>query len=300
MVVEALRVPGPFVPGWFPLVVERLHRHVGPTRDDTSAVVLGSRMSLDTREHTQRRYFYHCYETAIAACLRRFVRPGDTVIDIGAYVGIFTLLAAKLVGVTGHVYSFEPVPETFARLIANVELNGYSWVTAQRAAVGETAGVVSLGIPEERFVGESQAQFTIGGTFESVDAPAVTLDEFFYDRPAVRLVKIDVEGTEPRVLAGASAFLTESPPDAILFEINQEMLDLHRSSAAEVFSLLSEAGYSLHRLDHLGHLRALRSSPRRYTTSRFRASATASSSKLVSGWATRSELYNAVALHRGS
>ena len=168
-------------------------------------------MELDTQEYMQRRFYYHCYEAHELAFLERWLRRGDRMIDIGAHVGLFTLVGARLVGPGGRVDAFEPVPATHEKLLRNVALNHYSWVHPQRAAVTDHAGDVSLGIPEERLVGQSVAEFTIGATLNAVDAPAVTLDEYVDDDMPVRLLKIDAEGSERNILAGAHQ-LTRAQP----------------------------------------------------------------------------------------
>ena len=171
VIVEALRLPGPFIPGWFPLVVEHSIRLVGPSAGERSARVLGSQMCLDTRESMQRRYFYHCYEAPEAAFLRRWLRPGDRAADVGAHVGIFTLLAAKLRRCRpGASMRSSLFPDNFRSLNRNIALNGYSCVTAEMAAVSDTPGAVTLGLHEERSVGSSTADFSIGGTLSTVQA----------------------------------------------------------------------------------------------------------------------------------
>jgi FkbM family methyltransferase len=72
------------------------------------------------------------------------LRPGDTVVDIGANIGSFTVLAASIVGPKGRVVALEPIEDTFSRLLENVELNGYRNVECQRVAVGAKAGNLSL------------------------------------------------------------------------------------------------------------------------------------------------------------
>src|SRR4051794_1920829 len=108
--LELLRLGGPRVPGWFPLVVEPLHRRFDGDGGVREVDVLGFRMRVDLGEYMQRRFYYHCYEGPEVRFMSRWVRPGDTVVDVGAHVGLFTLHAARLVGPVGRVLAFEPVP----------------------------------------------------------------------------------------------------------------------------------------------------------------------------------------------
>lgn len=250
----ALRVPGPHIPGWFPLVAERASKFVGPPPGVHRVELLGCTMELDTREYMQRRFYYHCYEAHELAFLERWLRPGDRMIDIGAHVGLFSLVGARLVGASGRVDAFEPVPPTYERLVRNATLNGYSWLHPQRAAVTDHSGSVSLGFPEERLVGYSASDFTIGATLNAVDAPAVTLDEFVNDDIPVRLLKIDAEGSERDILVGAKRLLEQMPPAAILLELNHTRLTDHGTSTEEVMSILSDAGYQLRTLGRAGRM----------------------------------------------
>src|ERR1035441_6724268 len=79
------------------------------------------------------------YEPETKALLGSLIRPGMTVFDIGAHVGHYTLLAARIVGPTGRVYAFEPEPENFALLKRNVELNGYKNVTCVPKEIGRAS-----------------------------------------------------------------------------------------------------------------------------------------------------------------
>jgi FkbM family methyltransferase len=292
----ALRAPGPHVPGWFPLVAERADRFVGPPPGIHRVELLGCVMELDTREYLQKRAYYHCYEARELAFLERWLRAGDRMIDIGANVGVFTLVGARLVGADGRVDAFEPVPATHDRLLRNIALNGYQCVHPQRAAVTDHSGAVSLGIPEERLVGYSTADFSIGQTLEAVDAPAVTLDGYIDDDRPVRLLKIDAEGSEQDILTGARRVLEEMPPAAVLLELNHAMLTAHGSSTAEVMSTLAAAGYELHTLGPGGRLGPAPSASKVSEAARRWHPHTRPRSMLRIGLATRRLMFNAVAV----
>ena len=292
----ALRVPGPHVPGWFPLVAERADRLVGPGPGIHRAEVRGSVMELDTREWMQKRTYYHCYEAHELAFLERWLRPGDRMVDIGAFVGVFTLMGARLVGPTGRVDAFEPVHTTHERLLRNIALNDYRWVHPQRAAVTDHSGVVSLGIPEKRLVGYSAAEFSIGETLEAVEAPAITLDEYLDEDMPVRLLKIDAEGSEHEILTGSRRVLERVPPAAILVELNHAMLTSHGSSITEVTSTLADAGYTVHTLGRGGRLGPLPDETEIREAARRWQPRTRPRSQLRIGLATRRLMFNAVAV----
>ncbi len=127
----------------------------------------GVRMRAGPREYTQRRIFYGAHEPGEVAALRRLLRPGDAVIDVGAHVGFFTLLAADAVGPDGAVHAFEPVHENFRNLAVNVDLNGFEHVVLNRVAVGREVGHVQLGTSAE--AGSNTGGFTVGRSGPAAD-----------------------------------------------------------------------------------------------------------------------------------
>jgi FkbM family methyltransferase len=298
--VRALRLPGPYVPGWYPLVAERAHHALGLGDGDETVEVLGSRMALDPGEYMQRRFYYHCYEAPAVRFFRRTLRPGDTMFDVGAHVGLFTLLAARLVGPSGEVHAFEPVPANFERLGRNVALNDLPGVHLNRAAVGDREGEVSLGLRDESLVGNSTCDFTVGATLSAVTAPTTTLDAYLEARPGtprIRLVKIDVEGFESRVLAGLERTLATEPPDAIMLELNGQMLFEQGSSPSGLLATLRGAGYELRQLGQTGALRPAPGADEIEHAVQTFDFEHGHRSRLRLGLRTRRMLFNAVAIH---
>jgi FkbM family methyltransferase len=246
----------------------------------------------------QRRFYYHCYEAPEARFVARWLRPGDVVADVGAHVGFFTLLAARLVGSKGYVTAFEPVPDTHRRLASNVAANRYDQVKLVPAAVTNVAGEVTLGLPQARLVGYSTSDYSIGAEIGGITVEGTTLDRELGTDRTVRLLKIDAEGAEPQVLEGAQRLLSSRPPEAILLEINHQMLGRHGSTSGDVLQTLSDAGYRicairrdgrLRRAPSVEILRAAGERADRYPEGR---------SKLRVGLATRHTMFNAVAVRR--
>jgi FkbM family methyltransferase len=296
-VTRALRLFGPHVPGWFPLVVERVAPRLAPVHGEQQVQLLGSTMQLQVDEYMQRRFYYHCYEAPEVRFIKSWLRPGDLVVDVGAHVGFFTLLAARLVGPGGRVRSFEPVPANFDALEGNLAANRYTWVTPVRAAVSDAAGTVSLGLDETRLVGASTADFSVGGGLSSVEAPAVTLDDVLGGDGRVRLLKIDAEGHEPHVLAGAARILESSPPDAILFEVNAKLLGRRGATAKDIFDPLVAHGYRIHSLDRRGGLRPAPTAAELEAAAARWDPMNEPRSQLRVGLGTRLLMFNAVAVH---
>jgi FkbM family methyltransferase len=145
------------------------------------------------------------YETDQVAAFISTIRPGDTVFDVGAAHGYYTLLSAKLVGPAGRVVAFEPSPQNAAYLRAHVQRNRLSNVTIRPEAISD-------------FVGELRFQIGMGSGTGRIDqhgsltVPALTLDQAVAELGCVpQALKIDVEGAELTVLAGARTLLQSFP-----------------------------------------------------------------------------------------
>jgi FkbM family methyltransferase len=200
----------------------------------------GCRLRVDLK--TQKYYWLGTHELELQRALEREVRPGMTVYDAGAHLGFFTLALARLAGAGGRVYAFEPLPENARRLRENLELNpaAAGTVTMVEAAVADSAGRARF-----RWRGDSsQAGLAASGESAEVEVECITLDEFAWSANArvPELIKLDVEGAEGRVLAGARRVLREARP--------VWLIEVHNPGAAQaVWEELRQANYALAALD---------------------------------------------------
>ncbi len=204
----------------------------------------GVTMYLDPEQYVDQHCFYWgVWEPDETRVILRLLRPGDTVIDVGANVGYFTLLAATQVGPTGRVFAVEPVPPTVRRLKQNVEHSGLANITICPCAAVAVSDTVRIA---RRGVGDVSGQNTMrpsaaADTFWSVDG--VTLDaQVPRDRP-VRLIKLDAEGAELLALRGATAHLQGADGPFLLCEVTDQYLRELGGSAGELWSLLEAHGY---------------------------------------------------------
>lgn len=173
---------------------------------------------------------------------RRYLRPGDVVVDVGANFGLTALAAFSAVGPTGQVHAFEPHPRVFGYLLGNIELNGAeAVVTARRLAIGDRSG--------DAFLTDYRVddQNTISGTETGVRVPAATLDEALPDLPRIALLKIDVEGYEKFVLEGATRTLERV--DCVYFESYLPNFAQHGYRLDDVLALLRARGFQVLRPD---------------------------------------------------
>lgn len=205
-------------------------------------------------------YFEHRgnYEVTESLFCERYLRLGDTAIDVGAHIGLYTLLFAKLVGPSGRVIAFEAEAENYGRLLGNIALNSHATVVAEHLAVYRTSGSVVLNLFEPALgawhsIGAPQLPHAlrpgeIAVPVAAVEVKSVSLDD--YCRSAgighVQLLKIDVEGAEPDVLEGARELLMSGAVDRILFEVSLPQITAAGHNGASAFTLLGDLGYTTH------------------------------------------------------
>jgi FkbM family methyltransferase len=196
---------------------------------------------------------YEVYKSRLEAAqierLREHVVPGTWVIDVGANIGFFSVRFGRWVSAGGRVIAVEAEAENVARLrvrLANEKLD--TVVEAIHAFVSDEPGEVRL---ELNPVHPADHKLSIDGG--GVTVSAVTLDGLLEARrwPRVSLVKIDVQGAEPRVLAGARRLLQEQKP-ALFVEFDPSRLERLGSSVSTLFTQVEEAGYLVHSFDRDG------------------------------------------------
>ena len=205
--------------------------------------------------------FFSAYEPDEVAVLERYLKPGDVFVDVGANIGYLTAVGASLVGTTGEVHSFEPVPAYFARLEALCAANPSYAIRANAIALGESAGTAEIAqsapgnigwnsMVPGMLTGEGHARHTVS---------VMRLDDYLAERGIARvaLIKVDAEGFELPVLRGASGFLEQANPrPPILCEVAPGAYPLLGTKVTDLFEFLGRYGYIA--LDVEGHGRPVR------------------------------------------
>jgi len=177
---------------------------------------------LNLNPRTGLDAFRGAFEPEVQDALRRYLRPGMTFYDLGANIGFFSLLAARLVGEQGRVIAFEADPEIAARLREHIHRNAFRCLTVIEKAVWSKASKVLF----ERIDPATSPDRGLGHVVNTpsastIEIEAVTLDDFTRTSPAPDFIKCDVEGAEAEVFRGAQTLLVEKRP-GILCEIHSE------------------------------------------------------------------------------
>lgn len=189
--------------------------------------------------------YFHEYDIGRFVCSH--LEEGDTFIDVGAMAGLYTILASKRVGHRGRVISVEPNPDCLGDLKANIQLNGLGNVSLFPNALGErSAGGVSMFYDRDRLENASVLQDGQGQSFRT---DMVTLDSIAAGQASVKIVKIDTEGYDAKVIEGALATLGRT--QHVLVETDDQTTR----------GLLAGAGFQCHTLRPSGYMLATRTAP---------------------------------------
>jgi FkbM family methyltransferase len=193
----------------------------------------------------EKDYWLGTYEIDLQDMISSKVEEGWIAYDVGANIGYFSLLFARVVGKSGNVFSFEAVPDNITRLQANLRLNEIGTrIKIVPAAVLDKTGKVKF------LLGPSGAMGKVDGSAgrenlhqESIEVDGISLDDFVYkDRnPPPDVIKMDIEGGEVLAVKGMQKLLKEHPP--LIF------LEIHGKVAAQsVWQDLSNTGYKMFKL----------------------------------------------------
>jgi FkbM family methyltransferase len=182
------------------------------------------------------------FETKI---FRSAIKKGMTVVDIGANLGCYTLMAANLVGEKGKVFAFEPDSENFSLLLKNIEANGHQNVKASDIAISDKLGKIKLFLSEEHR--GNHKIYDSGEGRRTVGVQTIPLDNFFKGESArIDVIKIDVEGAEAMVFAGMKQIIKANPKVTIFMEFGPKALKSAGSSAEDLLKTIKNQGFLIH------------------------------------------------------
>ena len=229
-------------------------RHlVTPYRTQVS-IPGGGRISVDLTDHIQRQiYFLGHYERNITDLVFRTIKPGDTFLDIGANVGYYSILAGHLVGPTGSVHSFQPIPSIFSALEDNVALNRLHNVHLNRLALHDSSGKLELHLPDPRNsgLGSSIQRPRPYHTGQTVECESERLDNYLRGNNVqnIKLIKMDIEGAELLAMQGMTETFSRSPAPNVICEADEDLLSNPGFSAEDLVRFMTNFGYHVENFD---------------------------------------------------
>ena len=198
-------------------------------------------------------YFYGAFRPEVSRLINRMLRPGQVAIDIGANVGMHSVIMANRVGKTGRVVVFEPDPHPMGRLRQNMALNGIDWVTTVEAAISQRTELRKFYLHDDsigNFANASLVAANVGKDTPSMQMQVYSLDEWLKDNPLPRvdLIKLLAQGEEFNALQGMRELIGRDRPKIFfLYEPSYwHRQDLELMDAVKFFKGF---GYTVHEIE---------------------------------------------------
>lgn len=203
---------------------------------------------LATNDWVGDAIFEGTFEQPQRHFVERYLGPGMIVLDIGAHHGLYSLIAATRVGITGRVVSFEPSPRERERLERHKRINKLDQITIEPIALGSAAGTATLYLPAAKNSGFNSLHPSeeIRSEATPVEVPVMTLDDYVANSKLDRIdfIKLDVEGGELEVLKGGEAIFRGKSRPVILAEVEDERTQPWGYQAELIVRLLEAHGYT--------------------------------------------------------
>jgi len=210
--------------------------------------VQGSFMLLDLSKLGIHRdlFLYGVREPTATKILKKELREGMYVLDIGANIGYYALMEAKNVKTHGHVWAIEPSPDNTWFLKKNIAINGLDNITVHKVAIGDEIGTIYLEVCEEAPNLNRVSLHKTKGSTKKIPAEIVTLDEFVRrnDIEKVDFMRFDVEGFECRIVKGGKKTLDKYSPK-IFLEIHPTKIKEYNDTLESMLKELSKFDYHI-------------------------------------------------------
>jgi FkbM family methyltransferase len=210
-------------------------------------------LDLDIADWIQQNlYFLNEYEEKEIKFLEQYLKNGDVFIDIGANIGLFTLVASKIVGADGLVYAFEPMQNSFDSLSAHLQLNNSKNVIAEKLAVSNGKDFIELYIDANDKNSGMASSYINNYTLKEC-VLSTSIDDYLSQKGdvTITLIKIDIEGGEYLALKGMEQTLKKYKP-ALLIEINPEIIERTPFTQNDIAAFLNKLGYRKYFIDNFG------------------------------------------------
>ncbi len=183
------------------------------------------------------------YETKV---FRDNIKKGDIVVDIGAHIGYYTLIAAKSVGTKGKVYAFEPDKKNYTILLKNISSNGFKNIIPINKAITAKSGKLKLFINSKN-TGDHRIYDSLDNR-NFVEIESVSLDDYFKNK-SLNFIKMDIQGSEVGALLGASLILKNNKSIKLITEFWPGGLQLNGEHPKNLLTILKRNQFTLYDID---------------------------------------------------
>jgi len=230
-------------------IVRNIARYARSYLKSSVAEIDGHKMFLDS-EDSLRLSINEEYDEFETTLIKKLITNGNTVIDIGANIGYYTLIFARLVGTQGKVFAFEPELNNFELLKKNITINGYENVTTINKAASNKIGKQELYLFEYNKAGHSLLNPEKGNDVKTTTIDTTTLDDYFKKLDFnVDFIKMDIEGAEAKALQHMSTIITSNKNIILMTEFFPYMLKKSGIEPEEYLNLLTNYGFNIFHME---------------------------------------------------
>ncbi|CEH31035.1 hypothetical protein AM501_29055 [Aneurinibacillus migulanus] len=223
--------------------------HIDDNTVLTKLLTFGPSIYLDKRDALQNLIIQHGFwEKAVTDVFLSLVKPGMTVLDIGANCGYYSLLAAMYVGPHGKVHAFEPSPLHHDNLMKSIAKNGFNQIELHKVALTNIDGETTLYI--SRLGGASIYNPGLPGTIEA-KVKTVVFTEYF-PKQKVDIIKIDIDGSEPLIMDGLFQLIDSNDNIQIIMEYCPFIWRGSGYQPLPILQRFAERGFDFHIIRHDG------------------------------------------------
>ena len=222
------------------------------------SIIGGNTLYIDEKDSLNLAW-YRVYEAFETRVILNQINPGDVVLDLGAFIGYYTVLFAKKVGQQGHVFAFEPSPKNFKILSKNVKKRSNENITIEKKAISKDTGNTTLYLCNNNY-GMNRIYPSVycdGNAFGGkVQVDTIKLDEYFgsFKKP-INFVKMDLEGSEFGALEGMKEIINENINIKICLEFHPNSIKEYGKDPKEILEFLHSYGFTLYHLDSVTRTR---------------------------------------------
>lgn len=229
---------------------------------NTTVNKIESSLKSDTAEVWAGKMFLHpndglklsirgFHDEEEAMMVKNNIKRDEIVVDLGAHIGYYTLMMAKLVGQNGKVFAFEPEPRNLKLLYKNIEVNSYRNIEVVPKAVSDINGECTLFVGQESFGANKifKPKKTDTQEFEEIKTRTIRLDDYFEGLgflKKISFIKMDIEGSEVRALQGMKNILESNENLKIFTEINRDALEDNNSNFRNMLELLGKYNFKFY------------------------------------------------------
>lgn len=230
-------------------IFRKLYFQIGRKLFGNFILYEGQKFFIDVEGSLERTMFGFDNEKYELSIFKKMIKKGDVVVDVGANMGLYTLISAKLVGDSGKVYSFEPDPVAFSILSKNVTENSYNNVVLINKAVTNKTGF-------EKFSTDSDESLSVANYLlkeepeKFVTVETITLDDFFKNMSSnMSIVKMDVEGAEFKALKRLENLIKQNKDLKLFLEFYPFTLNRSGVSISDFVDYINNLDFRIYNID---------------------------------------------------